>query len=127
MLINYYGDSAVNPGTLNTRLGINACPLNWWAVPNSSSYVSGLDTTLDHPSTNSAISVMRNALQSGEPVVLGYQKSSNSEHYVLVKAVYNYGTQLSDFRCIDPLDGATYNLSTLVGSKAITRIACYYK
>lgn len=100
--------------------------MNWWAVPGTSSYISGWDTILDHPSTNSAISVTRNALQADEPVVLGYQKHPNSEHYVLVKAVYNYGTQLSDFRCIDPLDGSTYSLSTLIGSKAITRVACYY-
>jgi len=129
MVTYFYGNTATNPRVFNIAQGNYACPLDWWQIPNCGGYgyISSIDTIVASPTADQVISICRNALQAGEPVIVGYQKHPTSEHYLLVKAVYNYGTQLSDFYCIDPLDGSTYSLSSVVGSLAFTKAVCYYK
>lgn len=121
-----YGQTSSTPPWLNTEMGNSACPLYWSALSDASGgYITGVDTNINNPTASQLCTIMFNAItnyNSPKPVLVSYYRTTSS-HWLLVNALYGDGTHISDYGCIDPLDGNYHNLYDLINGHQLLQVA----
>ncbi len=130
MIVNFYG-STDDPGDVNTRLGNNACPIQYSTA--GSLYGLTTQTLCYNDSTiskDSAINLMKPHIFQNRPILVGMKKGS-STHFVVATGYVDMQELGTSDPYIPILDPSTYYNKTSLNQYyadgwAVHRLYVYY-
>ena len=82
MVANYLGSND-NPGQANTKLGNDACPFAWFSAATKFGITYDTDYNADPIPESGGKTWILGELRKGNPVIVGYKKSTGDLHYVV--------------------------------------------
>ncbi|MGB8955820.1 MAG: C39 family peptidase [Tumebacillaceae bacterium] len=111
MVFKYYG-VAIDPGTLNTKMGSYACPIYWGeAVTRAGAGIVKTVSTSSPTAWTSVYPAAKAALDAGKPYILGINKAGGGTHFFVLSGYTDSGNYAANYTIKDPAGGVTRSLS----------------